>query len=280
MNVNSRLSGVEASRARRADNSPNFGDRILQTAHAVAAAGPLSLAELDVLLAIPRVSIWRALQTLVRVGWVRQVHGTNEYELTENASNPFTNAHVAYKEANEYGPFLSAIKGCKGMYAAVGLLLDHGDFRIAESTHVSYTADNAALLIDSDLGLAALIACLSHEIDQHLSQYAVSEQASREERLAIQNGDAAELLQMHANSGLIKSYDTLHFALPVRFSTGRSGSLEIGVWRDSRAARNTFDALLTNAERIVAGRAGKPKVPFDMKTVLTEVVREHRRVAG
>lgn len=232
--------GVSAPAERAPDT---FADRVLIVAEAVAQMGPVSLATLEQELTIPRVSIWRALQTLLRRGWIRYVHGSNEYELAPQVDEVMSVAHIGLPETEEFEPLLREIKKHRGISASVGMFHGAGRFSIVESTHrLSEAAQNRSLIY-GEAALAAQLACSPKELKRHLELFAGFPETSPEERYRITSGKQEQYILRQRSNGHFFGPDDMKIALPLRFQTGSIGGLEVSIRRVTPKVRDEFSAL-------------------------------------
>ncbi len=267
---------VEQNRPEKQQDAHSaHADRLLEVFEAIAQNGPVTLNRLESMLAIPRVSIWRAARSLRARGWVRVRYGNSAFEVSHVFDRLFSDAHVGLPECEDIDEIMPAIVERKRFHGCVGIFAGTGRVRIIEDTALRSRADSFCSLVFSEIALAAQLTCTQKELVRHLEVYL--RDAPPEERQIIESGEHGRRLAALAKEGLVWSEDGTSCVIPWRFHTGSPGSLQVRLRVYGRGGRARLASLVQNVVMPVISRGETKPLLFNREIDFSkEAVPEKR----
>lgn len=241
------LETVPIAVARSSRGKPSdHAERLLLVFELIAKLGPIGLEGLTCASLLPRVSVWRAANSLRAWGWVRMRRCDGCFEVTSHFNALADQMHVAEKEASIFDNIVKTESVFSKVHISLGVLTRFGSFEIIDSTRRKRFSELKYSLVFDILPLAALSVCTSNEIAKHLLAYA--KYGTKDEVHSISSGEAlAEVLKIK-KSGIAISQDKVSASVAHRFSSGLPGAIEIFQKSDSKRDRNSFLEALSNLQ--------------------------------
>ncbi|MBV0914234.1 helix-turn-helix domain-containing protein [Anianabacter salinae] len=233
---------IEIDNLEEESSNKDYISRAIMILMALGKQGPSTLSELDKVLDIPRVSIWRALQNLSRAGWVRMSVRRHAYELSVSFSQFVREAQFALDETVEVDAFCSRGEGSK-YFSMAGILHGSCQFTAIEPNSIEIDVHGSASPVFDPPVRVALLACTLEERHRHIALFLKSNRCSAEERDAIEDGEFWKALQKDACQGILFHVDRQSFSVPVRYNTGAAGSFTFSIFKRTQAGIEQFTAF-------------------------------------
>lgn len=213
--------------------------RILIIAETIARHGPITLAQLVDQLQFSRGAIWRAINTMRDMGWVRMRMGDNAYEIRKTMVDLFMHGHQSLAEVEEMSPLIAQVMAAGPAHIDLGRFTETGVFRIVETTRKP--APTAALsLCDDDLAIAAQLALTPQILVGHLRAFMAV--ARDDQRRMITSGEHGRMLAGLRDNRIIWHDDGTSVAFPLAAYPGFA--LRAELWRVTKADVALFSARM------------------------------------
>jgi hypothetical protein len=258
---------IEQNRPDRPLDTPSaHADRLLEVFEAIAKNGPITLNRLESMLAIPRVSIWRATQSLRARSWVRVRYGDSAFEVSHIFDRLFSDTHVGLPECEDIDEIMPAIVEHKRFHGCVGIFAGTGRVLIIEDTALRSPVNSFCSLVFNEIALAAQLTCTQKELVRHLEVYLRS--APPEERQIIESGEHGRRLAALAKKGLVWSDDGTSCVIPWRFQTGSPGSLQVRLRVYGCGGRARLASLVQDVVLPVISRGETKPLLFNREIVV------------
>lgn len=212
--------------------------RILSVVEAISTRGPITLVGLCAILPISRAAIWRALDTLRVMGWIRMRAGDHAFEMRSDMLARLHSGHCSNPAVEAIAPIFDQLANFGPVHVDLGGFADTGVFHILESTRKQfYDAPSAALsLVDEDVAIAAQLTVPPPNLVLHLRAFMVK--AQDEERRAITSGEHGRFIARMREEGYFWAPD--HSSVAISMAEFPGFALRVELWRVSRATIRTF----------------------------------------
>lgn len=226
--------------------------RILIIAETIARHGPITLAQLTDQLQFSRGAIWRAIDTMRAMGWVRMRLGDNAYEIRSALADLFQHGHQSRPEIDLMAPMIARVIAAGPVHVDIGHFTETGVFRVVETTRKP--APTAPLsLCDDDLAIAAQLALSPQILVGHLRAFMTT--ARDDERRTITSGEHGRLLASLRDARVIWQDDGSTVAFPLAQYPGFA--LRAELWRTLKSDISLFFTRM----RPILGLAAQPLLP-------------------
>ncbi len=213
--------------------------RILIIAEAISRHGPITLAQLTDRLQISRGAIWRALDTLRTMGWVRMRLGDNAYEIRSTMIDSFQHGHKSLPVIEQIAPLIARVLDVGPVHVDIGCFTESGVFQIVESTRKVLPIAPLALCSD-ELALAVQLSLSPQILVGHLRTYMTI--APSEERRIITSGTHSRHLASLRDGRIVWQHDRLALSFPLADYIGFG--LRAELWRTGKADIEQFTARM------------------------------------
>jgi hypothetical protein len=225
------------------NNAPSseFADRVLKVFEAIALQGPILLGDLAESVRIPKVSAWRAVRALKEKGWVRSRVSDQALEASNYLDRILSRAQLSALEADEVEAAISHFEKLGPFEIRVGIFSFPGKFEILDGSRRREPMQLEQSLAFDCAPTAALLACSRLEVLRHLDIFCRT--ATKAEKDYIMSGDKLKDVEGLAVDLVVWRPDEIGFAVPVKFSTGAVGSVEVL----AKANRGSIRTMLLDA---------------------------------
>lgn len=216
--------------------------RILSVVEAISAQGPITLVELCAVLPISRAAIWRALDTLRAMGWVRMRAGDSAFELRSDLVARLGAGHVANPLVEQIAPIFETIAAIGFVHVDLGGFVKLGQFRLLESNRKQPQGgfQRALSLVEDDLAIAGQLSLTPPNLVMHLRSYL--ESAEVEPRRLITSGEHGRTIAKLREKGHFWRDEGRSVALALKDYPGFA--LRVAIWRQTRANMDRFHEVI------------------------------------
>jgi hypothetical protein len=230
--------------------------RILSVIEVISAQGPITLVGLCAALPISRAAIWRALDTLRAMGWVRMRAGDSAYELRHEVIARLHSGHTSLPEVDLIAPIFDQLAAIGPVHVDLGGFTAKGVFRVVESTRKTRDAaqDVPLSLVDAPLAIAAQLTLAPDTLLIHLRAHMID--ARDEDRRALTSGEHGRNIADLRDIGHLWAADRCSVALSLPAFPGFAAWVEL-----RRHTRRDMADFISKIEAFIAQqRAAHPNL--------------------
>ena len=187
--------------------------RILHVLDLLQRNGPMTLAEVTRHCSFSRAAVWRALDTLREMGWVRMRLGDYAFVILAEKTMPRPAQHVDFPGALELVSHMQFLEKEHGAHVCIAGFGGGTGLRVLESTERNDYGLRAISLVQDGLALAAQ--AMLTKVDLVLILRAYVPNCPPYERRMIEDGRHAEQLSTIRKRGYFLSEDHVEMAFPL-----------------------------------------------------------------
>lgn len=198
------------------NNSDGPTKRILFVLELLYKNGPMTLAAAAQHCSFSRAAVWRALDTLREMGWVRMRLGDNAFVLLSDKFYPNSNLHFGFPMAEKIVAVMQHLEKDQAAHVCLGAFIDGFGLRVLESTRRESYASGQPSLVNDGLAVAAQIFLGRKEIVVLLRDYMT--RCPRSDRRMIEDGTHGKRLNEIRTRGYLLSDDSTEVVVPLRLA--------------------------------------------------------------
>lgn len=187
--------------------------RILHVLDLLRCNGPMTLAEVAGKCSFSRAAVWRALDTLREMGWVRMRLGDHAFVMLAEKTLRPPGLAADFPDALRWATEMQRMERAHNAHVSIGGFIGGARFRILESTERGDYAAADVSLVHDGIALAAQAALKKVDLVRILRSHVAH--CPLDERQIIEDGRHAERLQIIARRGYYLSPEGTELAFPL-----------------------------------------------------------------